>query len=142
MSEVTDFETELMKLSPTDDEFPLQVDELVEAIPEDLYESLIPSIFHFFESHPLEECGMLSGLVHLVENYYPNYKQILLGSLKEAPSYSSILMVNRILNSNLSEGERKEYTSILIDLSNNSNVHGDLQKNAKHFIEYQSEKNS
>jgi len=142
MSQVTEFETELLKLNPTDDEFPLQVDELVEAVPEELHESLIPSVFRFFEYYSLEECGMPGGLVHLIERYYPNYKQMLMESLRKTPSLSSILMVNRILNSNLSNGERKEYITALVELSNNATVHDELQKEASDYIEYQSDKNS
>lgn len=142
MSQVEVFKTELMKLQPSDDEYPAQVDELLESIPEELHESLIPSIFHFFEAHPLEECGMPGGLVHLVEDYYPNYKQILIGSMQKAPNFSSILMVNRILNSALSEDERNEYTALLVELSNNSGADEALRINAQEFIKYQSEKSS
>jgi hypothetical protein len=142
MSQVEEFKTGLMKLQPSDDEFPVQVDELLESIPKELHESLIPSIFQFFEAHPLEECGMPGGLVHLVENYYPNYKQILIRSMQKAPNFSSILMVNRILNSELSEDERNEYTALLIELSNNSGADEALRINAKDFIKFQSEKSS
>jgi hypothetical protein len=142
MRQVEIFKLELMKLNPTDDEFPLQVDKLVESIPADLHVSLIPSIFGYFELHPLEECGMPGGLIHLIEGYEPEYILLLIESLRKVPSCSAILMLNRILNSQLSVIEREKYTAILIELSSKSGLHPELQKEAKDYIEYQSEKKS
>ena len=136
------FEQSLMKLNSEDDEFELYVDELFEQIPEEKHESLIPIIFKFFERNPLANCCAPGTLVHCIENCYPNYKEILKSSLKRVPSYNAILMVNRILNSKLSEKVRAEYTSLLQDICNDPDIFQELRKEANGFIEYQSAKNS
>jgi len=138
MNPVEQFEIELMKLNPEGDQFYLQVDELLESVSQELYEALIPSIFSFFESHPIENCGMPGTLVHLVEDFYPNYKSILLQSLAKAPSYNAILMVNRILNSKLSKQDREEYISTLVEIRDNQEIKPELRKDAEEYIDYQS----
>lgn len=137
MQKIDKFQAELMKLKPEDDEFLTLVDDLIESIPEEIHLSFIPSIFKFFETHPLSECGMPGGLVHLVEKFYPSYERILKNSLQKTPSYSSMLMVNRILNSNLSKNNRKEYTDILVRLSNDNNMEEKLRSKAKSILKYQ-----
>ena len=140
--DITQFELELLKLKPDNDDFAYVVDQLVELVPIELRESLISSIFKFFESHPLEECGMPGPLIHLIEDYYPKYKDILLTSLQKVPNSSSILMVNRILNSTLSEEERGEYIASLEAITNNEKVNQQLQDEASSYLNFQSEKNS
>lgn len=142
MLSTREFEESIMSLDPTDDDFVLQVDNLVESVEEKNYEQLIPSIFRFFESHPLDDCGAPGTLVHLVENFYPNYKDSLLNSIKNSPNVVAILMVNRILNSNLSPQERDEYLSALNIVALNGEISDRLNNKAKHFIEYQASKSS
>ncbi|MEI4549480.1 hypothetical protein [Pseudoalteromonas spongiae] len=137
MTPIEEFEIRLMRVNPEEDNFALQIDELVESVPDELFEALIPSIFRFFEKHSLQDCGMPGTLVHLVEDFYPSYKSLLLDSLEKAPSLNAILMTNRILNSQLSPHERQEYTSALEAIRDNTNVHSELRKEAKEFIEYQ-----
>lgn len=131
-----------MALDPRNDEFVLSVDSLLESLPVECHESLIPAIFRFFEKHPLEDCGAPGTLVHLAEHFYPSYKSILLNSLARAPSYNAILMANRILNSNLSAQERQEYLSALSDVAIQPGVNPALAKQARHFIEHQAKKHS
>lgn len=136
------FEQSLMKLNPEKDTFFVYVDELLAQIPEEKYASLIPIIFKFFEHHPLADCGAPGALVHCIETDYPHYKEILQDSLKRAPSYNAILMVNRILNSPLSEKDRAEYTAMLQDVANDQHLFQALRKEANELVEYQSAKNS
>ncbi|WP_300672168.1 hypothetical protein [Desulfoluna sp.] len=134
------FETKLTKLNPEEDEFVLQVDDLIESIHQEHHEELIPTIFCFFEKFPLNDCGAPGTLVHFIEDYYPKYKQLLLDSLKREPAYNTILMVNRISNSNLSKEERQEYESVLFNVIEDGNISEELRNEAKHFIEYQSKR--
>lgn len=140
--DVMQFELGLFKLKPDDDDFSYKVDQLVELVPEESRESLIPSIFKFFEHHPLDECGMPGPLIHLVEDYYPKYRTILLASLQKTPNSSSILMINRILNSSLSQEERSEYIASLEAVMNNENVNQQLQEEVSSYLDFQSGKNS
>ena len=142
MTVTENFEARLMELDPRDDEFVLSVDTLLESLPVECHESLIPAIFRFFEKYPLEDCGAPGTLVHLTEHFYPSYKSILLNSLARAPSYNAILMTNRILNSNLSAQERQEYLSALSDVAIQPSVNPVLAQQARHFIEHQAKKHS
>jgi len=118
------------------------VDELIESIDVKDHEKLIPSIFKFFETYPLDDCGAPGSLVHLTESYYPSYKALLFNSLQKQPSVNTILMVNRILNSALSDIERNEYLSLLKSVASNDNVATELKNEAKDYIDYQTEKSS
>jgi hypothetical protein len=101
MDVVLDFEKRLMVLDPIDDDFPYLVDELLDSIDQNYHQDLIPSIFKFFEENSLNDCGMPGTLVHFVEYFDPFYLEILIESIKRKPSYNTILMTNRILNSDL-----------------------------------------
>lgn len=143
MDIVANFEEQLMKLDPVeDDEFVLKVDELIDAINPEIHEKLIPTIFGFFEKNSLADCGAPGTLVHLTEHYYPNYLPNLISSIKKKLSYNAIFMINRILNSELPKEKRKELLSLLEAVKNDSSVHSVLREEAENFIEYQSKKNS
>ncbi len=135
------FRQKLFSLDPASDEFMYDLDDLVETIPPENGEECIPAIFEYFEAHPLEDFGAPGTLVHFVEDYYPKYKTILIESVKRCPSKNTILMINRILNSKLSEDERGEYISCLVSVVNNGKVQTELKDNAKRFIEYQESAN-
>ncbi len=136
MSKVETFESILMTFDPQDDDFLLRVDDLVEEFSED-FEPLIPSIFKFFERNPMDDCGAPGTLVHLIEEFYPNYVPALLESLRRRPSYHTILMLNRILNSEISSEQRTEFTGILNHIKNNEFVESELREEAADFLYYQ-----
>ena len=136
----SNFEIHLLELDPREDSFVLRVDKLVESVPLSCQADLIPSIFRFFEKYPLEDCGAPGTLVHLTEHFYPSYKDILLESLARAPSLNALLLVNRMLNSDLPEQEREEYFSALRDVAERVDIHPSLANQASRFISYQSQK--
>lgn len=106
---VDDFRNQLMRLDPYADEFVIDADELVEALSPEIADS----VFEFFEAAPDADCGAPGTLVHHVEQYYPNYLPGLKESARRKPSYNGVLMINRILNSDLSKAERAELMEIL-----------------------------
>ena len=136
------FEEELLNLDPAADEYLHQIDMLLVGINEEYYENLIPSIFKFFEKNSLSDCGTPGTLVHLVEVFYPIYLPQLIDSINKKPSYNAILMVNRLLNSELSNTTRIELMYILKNIASNSAIAPMLQKESREFIEYQNEKNN
>ena len=136
MRRIEEFESRLMNLAPNEDDFVLKVDELVEDFAGD-FEPLIPAIFRFFEKNALEDCGAPGTLVHLTEDYYPKYVPELLESLKRRPSYNTILMINRILNSELTAEQRTEFMDILTQISEKATLEPELRKEASDFIAYQ-----
>ena len=116
---VADFSDQLNRLDPDDDAFVLQVDDLVEQTSPGTLEAAYPVIFRFFEAHPENDCGMPGTLVHMMEDYYPNYVESLMESAKRTPSTNTILMVNRILNSDV-DGDLRDR---LIECLRNASVH-------------------
>ena len=112
------------------------VDELVEAVPDAEKDAgLIEPIFAFFEAHPLDDMGAPGTLVHLLEEFYPRYAERLLCSLRTRPSYSAILLTNRILNSRLSAQKRSKYRSALAEAVAAPDLPKTLRDLANHFLE-------
>ena len=107
------FRKQLMCLDPYADEFVIQADELVEQLSPEIADSVYLAIFEFFETAPDADCGAPGTLVHHVEDYYPNYLSALKDSVRRKPSYHGVLMINRILNSDLVDAERSELMEIL-----------------------------
>ena len=101
------FEERLNRLDPDDDEFELHVDELVEESSPALLELIYPAAFRFFESYPEHDCGMPGTLVHVMEEYYPNYVDELVASISRNPSTNTVWMANRILNADIDDGLRE-----------------------------------
>ena len=93
---VADFSDQLSRLDPDDDAFVLHVDHLVNQTSPATLEVAYPAIFRFFEAHPEHDCGMPGTLVHMMEDYYPNYVDSLMESVERTPSTNTVLMVNRI----------------------------------------------
>lgn len=118
---VETFSDRLNGLDPDDDAFVRHVDELVEQTSPATLEVAYPAIFRFFEAHPENDCGMPGTLVHMMEDYYPNYVDELLESIKRMPSTNTVLMVNRILNSDVEDVLRDR----LIDCLRAARTHND-----------------
>lgn len=108
-----DFRERLKRIDPYADDFVIKADELVEGISPEIADTVFPAVFEFFEAAPDADCGAPSTLVHLVEHYYPNYLTALKDSVRRKPSYNGVLMINRILNSDLNQVERFELMEIL-----------------------------
>ena len=102
-----------MGLDPYADEFVIQADELVEHLSPEIADSIYPAVFEFFEATPDADCGAPGTLVHHVEEFYPHYLPALKQSVRRKPSYNGVLMINRILNSDMDETERSELMQIL-----------------------------
>lgn len=102
-----------MQLDPYADDFVIHADELVEQLDPEIADSVYPSVFEFFETAPDADCGAPGTLVHHVEHFYPNYLSALKESVMRKPSYNGVLMINRILNSELAETDRGELMKIL-----------------------------
>lgn len=137
MNSITNFELDLMKLNPRSDNFVIKVDQLLEQYENEDYEPLIPAILSFFEKHPVDDCGAPGTLVHLIENYYPNYVPQLIESVNRRPTYNTILMINRILNSELTSQQRQELMRLLNNIKSDQKLESELRNEAADFIEYQ-----
>lgn len=108
-----EFRERLKRLDPYADDVVILADELVESLAPEIANAVFPAVFEFFEAAPDADCGSPGTLVHLVEHYYPNYLAALKDSVRRKPSYNGVLMINRILNSDLDQAERSELMEIL-----------------------------
>jgi len=125
----------LFQLNPDDDAFVLHVDDLVTNTIPDVLERAYPAIFRFFEAHPENDCGMPGTLVHMMEDYYPNYVDELIESVNRVPSTNSVLMVNRILNSDVDEELRNRLIQCLRDTCTRKNAASLVKEEAQRYLD-------
>lgn len=130
----SEFRHRLMQLDPLADEFVVDADELLEDLSPEIADAVYPVIFEFFEATPEADCGAPGSLVHHVEHFYPNYLAELKDSVRRAPSYNGVLMINRILNSDLSSPERNELMEILAAISAKADAPEEVARMAERFI--------
>jgi len=105
-------------------------------------EQVIPNIFEFIERYPEVDIGSPGPLVHLIENYYPQYVDYLISSMKRKPTANTVWMINRILNSKINADERKNYLQLLLQAQANEQADHYAREQAKHFYDYQVKKGS
>jgi hypothetical protein len=139
------FEQKLALIDPDMDGFEqhhieMQMDELIESLPADNRQTVIPAIFQFFEKYPLNYLGLPGTFTHFIEDFWPSYEAILLASLARQPSFATIQLVNRILNSKLSVAERKKYMQALEQVAANKIIAPELSAEAQDLLDYQQEK--
>ncbi|RYD83679.1 MAG: hypothetical protein EOP84_07530 [Verrucomicrobiaceae bacterium] len=130
-----EFRDRLMRLDPYADEFVIHADELVAQLAPEIADSVFPAVFEFFEAAPDADCGAPGVLVHHIERYYPNYVSGLRESVRRRPSYNGVLMINRILNSDLDETSRTELMEILRAVVANHSAPDEVIEMTVGFIE-------
>lgn len=97
----------------------------------------IPHIFGFFEAYPDEEHGVPCALVHLLERFPGRYESGLKQSLSRTPSAHTLWMANRILNSPLSNDDRRGWLELIRSALTNPKSTKTTVDQANHFLEYQ-----
>jgi hypothetical protein len=132
----------LPDLDPSNDDFVLQTDELVANLAENIQDAIYDAILRFFERHPEADCGAPGTLVHHIESYYPNYVRSLRESVRRAPSYNGVLLINRILNSNISESDRQEYLTLLRSVMNEERTPDTVRDMAGRYLHRQEQRGS
>jgi hypothetical protein len=132
-----EFEQRISALDPEQVDFVLRADDLVAALSQEIAPLVYEPILRFFEAHPRADCGAPGTFVHHVEDYYPNYVVALRQSVSRAPSYNGVLMLNRILNSKISDAERVEYLAILRSVISNASAPDTVRSMAKRFLDRQ-----
>jgi hypothetical protein len=130
---IDEFEARLRLLNPDEVDFVHQTDELVEALDPGIRSNVYEAVFRFFEAHPDSDCGAPGTLVHHLEEFYPNYVDALVDSLHRKPSYNGVLMVNRILNSEVKGGLRTRLLKSLQKAANDANSSKQVRVMASKF---------
>ena len=137
---IEEFTRCLHRLDPEHPGFVRRCDELLESLSPEVAETAYIPIFDYFKMHPESDMGAPGSLIHHVEHYDPNYIPALLHDAKISPSYNSILMVNRILNSELTDDDRLEMMGILRQTANAKHVPEIVCELASELLEYQTSK--
>jgi hypothetical protein len=117
IASISEFERRLHALDTEDVAFVVLSDQLIEELDPSLHEHVFNAIFRFFESRPDADCGAPGTLVHHVEHFYPNYVDSLIGSVDRKPSYNGVLMIHRILNSDVDISLRNRLLPALVRAS-------------------------
>ena len=99
-------------------------------------EKAIPELFDVMERLPEAELGSPGPLVHTLERLYA-YEPELVRSVRRRPSLLSVWMVNRILNTALSEDARRMYLALLQEAASDRNVPETVRHDARRFVELQ-----
>ena len=121
-----------------DDELIIKLYDIVDLIEdEDDISSAFECIFIFFENHPDSDIGSPGPLVHLIEKFYPKYIDNLILSLKRSPTFTTIHLLNRILNSELKQDIRTKYMKILELIANSKTINSEISNEAKEYYEHQ-----
>jgi hypothetical protein len=100
--------------------------------------TVIPHIFAFMESHPEADFGAKGPLVHFLESRpRPDYEHHLIASLNRKATYPAVLMVNAILNGNVSSAKRSSLLALLHSISSDPNADAAAQSHAELFLKHQ-----
>ena len=96
------------------------LEEILNSIYEaNLEEKCLNSMFRIYERYPCEDNDILWGMLHGIESI-PSYENELLKSIERQPSFFTTLMINRILNTNISHIEGQSLMDILIKIQSDS----------------------
>jgi hypothetical protein len=104
--------------------------------------SIYESVFRFLEKYPEADIGNPGPLVHLLECHYPSYVPVLIVSVEQSPTYNTVIMLHRIMNSKLSREDRSRYLALLKAAADNDTADEITKENAQELYEFQIEKNS
>ncbi|QDT66377.1 hypothetical protein V22_36440 [Calycomorphotria hydatis] len=140
IEDAEDFRRCLFILDPEHPGFPRHCDDLLDSLSRDVAENAYVHIFEFFRRYPESDMGAPGSLVHFVEQYYPDYMPALLHDARVYPSYNSILMVNRILNSEIPNQERSDLMDILRSTKNRDDIPDRVNELAADLLEFQNDR--
>jgi hypothetical protein len=96
----------------------------------------VSELFSVMERLPTSELGSPGPLVHTLESI-PGYEKELIRSVHRLPTVLSVWMVNRLLNTMLSDDDRTKYLSLLQDAMANMRATESTRIDASKFLELQ-----
>ena len=100
----------------------------------------IDTLFHLYERFPDDDgYGVFWSVLHGLEKL-PGYEPFLQASVRRVPMEFNLLMVNRILNSQLPNTQRQEWLSLLGEVEANPRSSKNAKEQARESIEYQSQR--
>ncbi len=102
---------------------------------EELTEAL-PFIFKFYEKHPNIELGNPGPLANLIEGSTTDYIPALLTSIESKPTYVTVNLLARVLNSNIADAEKTRFMSIIENVARSESVDKYARATAKEYMEH------
>jgi hypothetical protein len=91
------------------------------------------------ERRPDVDLGSPGPLVHTLERLH-GYEDELMRSVRRQPSLLSVWMVNRMLNTNLSQDARHSYMALLNEAFSHPHASKTVREDVRGFIELQTGK--
>lgn len=96
----------------------------------------VPAILSLIERYPDAELGMPGPLVHELESI-PGYESFLRDSVLRQPADLNVWMINRILNSEVSQDVRLDWLNVINQVLCHSRASKEVQRTAADFLEHQ-----
>jgi hypothetical protein len=97
---------------------------------------VVPAILSLIERYPEAELGSPGPLVHELESI-PGYESFLRDSVLRQPADLNVWMVNRILNSEVSQDVRLDWLDVMSQVLKHSGASKEVQQTAADFLECQ-----
>lgn len=97
---------------------------------------LVKPFLEMMERHPLAEFGMPGAMVHFIEQFDPEYEDLLVESLKRRPALHTVWMLNRCMNGN---SRRETYRSLLKEIADRSDLEQEIRDSAQAFLALQAD---
>lgn len=97
----------------------------------------LPAMLSLIERYPGADLGSPGPLVHELESI-PGYEFFLRDSVLRQPADLSVWMVNRILNSDVSQDVRLGWLSVMNQVLEHSRSSKEVQQTVTDFLEHQS----
>lgn len=117
-----------------------KLDELTNALMEmPSPERAIPELFAVMERLPESDLGSPGPLVHTLERL-KGYENELVDSVHRRPTTLSVWMINRVLNTDLSDDRRESYMLLLREAEAHQQATLSVREDARDFIELQTRK--
>ena len=101
-------------------------------------EQAIPELFLLMERLPDADMGTPGPLAHTLERMA--YTAELTASLRRHPTPLSVWMVNRLLNSPLPPERRHFFLGLLASVAGHPSANEPAREQARHFIDFQSQR--
>jgi hypothetical protein len=138
------FRSRLLALSPESATHPVaDLYDLVGSVQQDVLPAdTLAAIYQYFERHPNADHGAPGPLVHLLERHSGGYEGLLSESVKRKPTYMTLWMVNRILNSDVDEAGRAYWAGLLQGVATNSAIDERLRSLADEYLQFQRERDA
>ena len=96
----------------------------------------LADIFTFYEKYPNIELGTPGPLVTLIEGSSTNYLPALLASLESRPTYVTVNILARVINTDIDESDKKRFLAIIDAVANHAGADESARATAKEYLEH------